>query len=112
MNDPSTNSLNNTYTRSTGEKLTFWLLWILLLIPLIITILLALDANDMFGALLLIPILAQILIHTFAAWLFFNTNKPFSSSLLWLLGATSLIFMLLVGGCFVAVFGYSNLNMH
>ena len=101
---------NNTppYVRSTGETITFWLLWVLFLVPLIFAIFLVLDI-DGFGLLALATI-AQIAIHSYSAWLFFNKQQPFSKALIWLLIGTGLIYMLFVGGCFVAISG--GLNLH
>jgi heme/copper-type cytochrome/quinol oxidase subunit 4 len=94
------------YTRSTGETIAFWLLWVLFLIPLIFAILLLSDTNGL--SILLIPIIVQIAIHAYSAWLFLNKQQAYSKSLMWLLGGTGIIYMIFIGGCFVAVFGLSG----
>jgi hypothetical protein len=91
------------YTRSTGETITFWLLWVLLLIPLIFGILLI--SNTTGGGILVLPIIAQIAIHAYSVWLFFNKSQTYSKSLMWLLIGTGIIWMLFVGGCFVMLMG-------
>lgn len=90
------------YTRSTGETITFCLLWVLLLIPLIFGILLISDTNG--GGILLLPVIAQTTIHIYSAWLFVNKQQIFSKSLVWLLAGTGSIYMLLFGGCVVMLF--------
>ena len=100
---------NNTppYVRSTGETITFWLFWVLFLVPLIVAIALVGNSNGI--GLLAVAIIAQIAIHIYSAWLFFNKKQPFSKALIWLLIGTGLIYMLFVGGCFWQL---ANINMH
>jgi hypothetical protein len=99
---------NNTppYVRSTGETITFWLLWLLLSLPVFYGFLLF---SEMSGLnLLILPIFAQLALHAYSAWLFFDKNQSFSKTLMWLLGGTGVLYMLFIGGCFVALLSNTN----
>ena len=102
------NNYTPPYVRSTGETITFWLLWVLFLPPLIFATFLVFDTNGL--GLLAAAIVAQIAIHIYSAGLFFTKQQPFSNALIWLLIGTGVIYMLFVGGCFVAISG--GLNLH
>lgn len=95
--------------RTVGQKVIFWLLWVILLTPVII--LLVATLTDSMGILLL-PALIQAAIHGVSLKWFLDTAKPFSKSMLMLLGGTGLMYFLALGSCVVILMSLSGSNFH
>lgn len=93
-------------TRYTGQKILFWLLWVMLLIPALI---LMINAAEL-GSIVLLPVILQSIIHGFSLKWFLDADKPFSKSMLMLLGATGLMYFLIFGSCVVLLMGLSGAN--
>lgn len=94
-------------SRTTGQKVIFWLLWGILLVP---PILLILGAGA--DLILYVPLLIQLTIHGMALKWFLDTMKPFSKSMLMLLGGTGLLYFLALGSCVVLLMSLSGANFH
>ena len=97
------------YERSTGQHITFWVFWVLLLIPAMF--LLVMIAGSV-GGILLLPVLAQLVIHIMAIKWFLDLGKPVSKAFLMLLGGTGLLYFLTLGSCVVMLMGLSGANFH
>lgn len=106
------NPFNTTGTqvepRTVGQKVIFWLLWGTLIIPAIILLI----GIGQLGLLLLLPVLIQFTVHGMALKWFLDTAKPFSKSMLMLLGGTGLLYFLALGSCVVLLMGLSGSNFH
>lgn len=91
-------------SRTTGEKIAFWILWSILLTPALI-----LWGQGSMGILLSLP---QVAIHVLSV-VFFLSTRPFSKVMLVLLGGTGLLYFLAFGSCVaILFFGMGNGGFH
>lgn len=97
-----------TEPRTVGQKVIFWLLWVVLLVP---AIMLLITVGE-FGLLAFLPVLIQLAIHGVALKWFLDTAKPFSRSMLMLLGGTGLMYFLALGSCVVLLMSLSGSGFH
>lgn len=95
--------------RTTVEKVIFWLLWIVLLLPAIV---LLISIGGGLGVLLLLPVLIQLGIHGISLKWFLDEGKSFSKSMLMLLGGTGALYFLALGSCVVMLMSLSGANFH
>jgi hypothetical protein len=87
-----------TYPRTTAETLVFWTIAVFTLIPTGYFLFLSI----MFEELLVLPfILLQLGVNSIALTRFLNTKTLFSTSLLWLIGGTCIIYALFITGFFI-----------
>ncbi|MFZ1386961.1 MAG: hypothetical protein WBP46_20520 [Thiolinea sp.] len=105
-----TNNAPANYVRSTGQQIAFWILWILLLIPLITFLLMIVGGG--IDTLITLAVLLQMLIHGFALKWFLEPNKPFSKVMLMLLGGTGALYFLVLGSCAIMLFNLSGAGIH
>lgn len=95
MSEQPQNDSPTHVSRTTGEKIAFWILWSILLTPALI-----LWGEGFEGILLSLP---QVAIHVVSV-LFFLSTQPFSKVMLILLGGTGLLYFLAFGSCVAIVF--------
>lgn len=91
----------NRYLRSTSDYVAFWLLWVILLLPVMMLIMMVIDSGV---SIVLLPLLAQLVIHGIALTWFLDRRKPSSKALLMLLGGTGLLYFLAFSGCVILIF--------
>ncbi len=106
--NPVDNAIAKSEPRTVGQHVIFWLLWGILIIPAIILL-------TGFGQLelwMLLPVLMQLVIHGISLQWFLDTAKPFSKSMLMLLGGTGLLYFLALGSCVVLLMGLSGSSFH
>lgn len=96
MTDPA--NLPKSYVRSTNDHIAFWILWGLLLLPVLFLLLMIVGGG--FSIIALLP-LAQLVIHGMALKWFLDMTKPMSKSLLMLLGGTGVLYFLGLGSCVI-----------
>lgn len=94
--------------RTVGQNVIFWLLWGTLIIPAIILLI----GIGQFELWVLLPVLVQLTIHGISLQWFLDTAKPFSKSMLMLLGGTGLLYFLALGSCVVLLMGLSGSSFH
>ncbi|HPY39997.1 MAG TPA: hypothetical protein PLM98_05730 [Thiolinea sp.] len=99
MADPTTEP--SSYTRSNSDKIAFWILWVLLLLPVIWLIMMVIGSGF---SLMWLPLVAQIAVHGLALKWFLDLSKPMSKVLLMLLGGTGLLYFLAFSGCVIMIF--------
>lgn len=81
--------------RSISQKIAFWLCWVVLLLPALYAIyLLFTTGREIFILFLLSG--TQLFIHDASFRWFSDSNKPFSKVMLLLLGATGLVYFLVI----------------
>lgn len=97
--------------RTTVEKVIFWLLWIVLLLPAIV-LLIGIGGRLGVGVLLLLPVVIQLGIHGISLKWFLDEGKSFSKSMLMLLGGTGVLYFLALGSCVVMLMSLSGANFH
>ncbi|MFM2319793.1 MAG: hypothetical protein RLZZ215_2414 [Pseudomonadota bacterium] len=90
------------YVRSTSDHVAFWILWVLLLIPAIFLLMMAVGSGGF--SIILLPLLAQLVIHGLALKWFLDLAKSMSKVLLLLLGGTGLLYFLSFSGCVILLF--------
>lgn len=99
MADPTT--APSSYTRSNNDKIVFWILWVLLLLPVIWLIMMVIGSGF---SLMLLLLVAQIAVHGIALKWFLDLSKPMSKVSLMLLGGTGLLYFLAFSGCVIMLF--------
>ena len=99
MADPTT--APSSYTRSNNDKIVFWILWALLLLPVIWLIMMVIGSGF---SLMLLLLVAQIAVHGISLKWFLDPSKPMSKVSLILLGGTGLLYFLAFSGCVIMLF--------